>query len=84
VWRLVGGKDAFLGCYRVGMGFKISTQPDDTLARFTKQSGVKFEHGSHVDKEWPRPEQFRPVWTGGPVVISREHRLAEGDCRTAW
>jgi hypothetical protein len=70
VWRLVGGKDPFLGCYRQGMGlFKISIHPDDTLFGFTAQSGVKFEHGSRIDKAWPRPPEFHPGWTLGPSIL---------------
>ena len=70
VWRLVGDKDPFLGCYRQGMGlFKISMHPDDTLVAFTAQSGAKFENGSRVDKTWPRPPEFRPGWTIGPSIL---------------
>lgn len=70
VWRLVGGKDPFLGCYRQGMGlFKISIHLDDTLFGFTSQSGAKFESGSRIDKEWPRPPEFHPGWTLGPSIL---------------
>jgi hypothetical protein len=70
VWRLVGDKDPFLGCYRQGMGlFKISIHPNDTLFGLTEQSGAMFENGSRIDKAWPRPPEFHPGWTIGPSIL---------------
>jgi len=80
VWRLVGGKDAYLGCYRVGMGlYKISIHPKDTLFGFTRQSAAKFGSGSRIDKAWPRPQEFHPGWTRGPAVLVPRTSLGARD-----
>lgn len=71
VWRLVvNGRDAYIGGSAFLMGtFKLSMHANEWLAGFTRQSQVVIkEKGTRHSDRWPRPAEFRPGWTRGPVI----------------
>jgi len=50
--------------------YKLSMHKSVWRSAYTKESEFAFpETGSRLHKEWPRPSEFEPGWTRGPVVI---------------
>jgi hypothetical protein len=88
IWRIVGGKDCFLGCYSVGMGlFKISSHEQRPWSASPGRLGRNSRPGHRIASEdlelrrgWARVVflVLQAVHGGAPSHMSNWHSSSVG------